>query len=162
MSGLRKKAVVLLSGGLDSATVMAIAAAEGYEVYAMSFRYRQHHSIELDCAVEQARMGAVEHKIVDIDLRTFGGSALTDEIAVPKHDVVEELTGEIPVTYVPVRNTIFLSYTLAWSEVLGARDIFIGINASTTAAIPIVVRSLSKPSINWPTWPRPRECRATS
>ncbi len=130
-----KKAVVLLSGGLDSATAMAMALREGFEVYAVSFRYGQRHSIELDCAVEQAK-AAKQHKIVDIDLGSFGGSALTDNIDVPKHETVDELTGEIPVTYVPARNTVFLSYALAWAEVLEADDIFIGVNALDYSGYP--------------------------
>ena len=136
MVELKKKAVVLLSGGLDSATAMALALKDGYEVYAMSFRYGQRHSIELDCAAEQARAAAREHRVVDIDLRAFGGSALTAEIDVPKHDCVEELTGEIPVTYVPARNTVFLSYALAWAEVLEANDLFIGVNALDYSGYP--------------------------
>ncbi|VGO14128.1 7-cyano-7-deazaguanine synthase [Pontiella desulfatans] len=131
-----KKAVVLLSGGLDSATAMAMALNEGYEVYAVSFRYGQRHSIELDCAVEQASEKARQHKIVDIDLGSFGGSALTADIDVPKHDDVGELTDEIPVTYVPARNTVFLSYALAWAEVLEAYDIFIGVNALDYSGYP--------------------------
>ncbi len=131
-----KKAVVLLSGGLDSATVMAMALQDGFEVYAVSFRYGQRHSVELDCAVEQAGDGAQQHKIVDIDLSSFGGSALTDDIDVPKHDSVEELSEEIPVTYVPARNTVFLSYALAWAEVLEADDIFIGVNALDYSGYP--------------------------
>jgi 7-cyano-7-deazaguanine synthase len=131
-----KKAVVLLSGGLDSATAMAIARAEGFEVYAMSFRYGQRHAVELDCAAEQAAEGATEHRVVDIDLRAFGGSALTADIDVPKHDAIEELSDEIPVTYVPARNTVFLSYALAWAEVLGANDIFIGVNALDYSGYP--------------------------
>ncbi|MDH3982257.1 MAG: 7-cyano-7-deazaguanine synthase QueC [Kiritimatiellaceae bacterium] len=131
-----KKAVVLLSGGLDSATAMAMALAEGYEVYAVSFRYGQRHAVELECAVEQAAEGVKQHKIVDIDLSSFGGSALTTDMAVPKHDAVEELTEEIPVTYVPARNTVFLSYALAWAEVLEADDIFIGVNALDYSGYP--------------------------
>ncbi len=131
-----KKTVVLLSGGLDSATAMAMAIAEGYEVYAVSFSYGQRHCIELDCAAEQALDVAKEHKIVDIDLSSFGGSALTADIDVPKHDHIDELTGEIPVTYVPARNTVFLSYALAWAEVLGAADIFIGVNALDYSGYP--------------------------
>jgi 7-cyano-7-deazaguanine synthase len=131
-----KKAVVLLSGGLDSATAMAIARAEGFEVYAMSFRYGQRHAVELDCAAEQAAEGATEHRVVNIDLRAFGGSALTADIDVPKHDAIEELSDEIPVTYVPARNTVFLSYALAWAEVLGANDIFIGVNALDYSGYP--------------------------
>jgi 7-cyano-7-deazaguanine synthase len=136
MQDIKKKAVLLLSGGLDSATVMAMALKDGYDVYAVSFRYGQRHSIELDCAIEQAAGSALQHKIVDIDLSSFGGSALTDDIDVPKHDGVEELTDEIPVTYVPARNTVFLSYALAWAEVLGANDIFIGVNALDYSGYP--------------------------
>lgn len=131
-----KKAVVLLSGGLDSATAMALALAEGYEVYAVSFSYGQRHSVELDCAVEQAAEGAKLHKIVEIDLSSFGGSALTADIDVPKHDSVDDLSDEIPVTYVPARNTVFLSYALAWAEVLEADDIFIGVNALDYSGYP--------------------------
>lgn len=136
MSTLRKKAVVLLSGGLDSATVMAIARAEGFELYAMSFSYGQRHLVELECAAEQADGVAKEHKVVEIDLRAFGSSALTADIDVPKHDAVDDLTDEIPVTYVPARNTVFLSYALAWAEVLGADDIFIGVNALDYSGYP--------------------------
>jgi 7-cyano-7-deazaguanine synthase len=131
-----KKALVLLSGGLDSATAMAMAVKQGFEVYAMSFSYGQRHSIELDCAAEQARGAARLHKVVEIDLAAFGGSALTADIDVPKHGSVEELTDEIPVTYVPARNTIFLSYALAWAEVLEADDIFIGVNALDYSGYP--------------------------
>ncbi len=131
-----KKAVVLLSGGLDSATAMAFAKAEGYAVYALSFRYGQRHVVELECAAEQAARGAKKHRIVEIDLRAFGGSALTADIDVPKHGTVEELSAEIPVTYVPARNTVFLSYALAWAEVLGADDIFIGVNALDYSGYP--------------------------
>ena len=131
-----KKAVVLLSGGLDSATAMAIARAEGFEAHAMSFRYGQRHAIELECAAQQAADAAVEHRIVEIDLRAFGGSALTADIDVPKHDTVDELDEDIPVTYVPARNTVFLSYALAWAEVLGANDIFIGVNALDYSGYP--------------------------
>lgn len=136
MADAKKKAVVLLSGGLDSATAMAIALDEGFEVHAMSFNYGQRHSVELDCAKEQAAEGAMEHRVVEIDLRAFGGSALTANIDVPKHDGVEDLTDEIPVTYVPARNTVFLSYALAWAEVLGADDIFIGVNALDYSGYP--------------------------
>lgn len=131
-----KKAVVLLSGGLDSATAMAIAVADGYEVHAMSFRYGQRHAIELECAAEQAADLAVEHRVVEIDLRAFGGSALTADISVPKHAHVDEMDGQVPVTYVPARNTVFLSYALAWAEVLGAFDIFIGVNALDYSGYP--------------------------
>ncbi len=132
----QKKAVVLLSGGLDSATAMAMALRDGFEVYALSFSYGQRHSIELGCAAEQAAEKAVEHKVVEIDLRTFGGSALTADIEVPKHGSMDELGDEIPITYVPARNTIFLSYALAWAEVLGAFDIFIGVNALDYSGYP--------------------------
>jgi 7-cyano-7-deazaguanine synthase len=135
MGDERKKAVVLLSGGLDSATAMAIALSEGFEVYAMSFRYGQRHSVELDCAAAQAA-AAVEHRIVDIDARAFSGSALTDDIAVPKHNHVDELTDDVPVTYVPARNTVFLSFAVSWAEVLGAHDIFIGVNALDYSGYP--------------------------
>ena len=129
-----KKAVVLYSGGLDSTTCMAIARAEGFAPYAMSFAYGQRHSVELDKARQYAPLvGAVEHQLVEIDLRRIGGSALTSELAVPKGGVVE---GEIPVTYVPARNTIFLSFALGWAEVLGAFDIFIGVNALDYSGYP--------------------------
>src|SRR6476660_2829738 len=115
-----KRAVVLVSGGLDSATALAICARDGFEPYALSFDYGQRHKLELKAAERVASsLGAREHRIAQIDLRIFGGSALTDNIAVPKsHDSKSE--GTIPITYVPARNTIFLSYALAWSEVLGA------------------------------------------
>jgi len=127
------RAVVLLSGGMDSATTLAIAADQGYEVYALSFRYGQRHSAELDAAMNLARMfGAVEHKIADLDLSSIGGSALTDmDIAVPT-----EPSEGIPVTYVPARNTIFLSIALGWAEVLESTDIFIGVNAVDYSGYP--------------------------
>lgn len=130
-----KKAVVLLSGGLDSATALAIAKAMGFECYALSFRYGQRHAVELDCAKQVADVqGVAEHRIIDIDLAAFGGSALTDmNIDVP-HEVGAE--NEIPVTYVPARNTIFLSYALAWAEVLDSTDIFIGVNALDYSGYP--------------------------
>jgi 7-cyano-7-deazaguanine synthase len=132
-----KPAVVLLSGGLDSATALAIARAEGYVPYALSFRYGQRHSIELDAAKRVAdSLGVARHVVADIDLRVFGGSALTDEISVPHHESVEELTDDIPVTYVPARNTIFLSYALAWAEVLESSDVFIGVNALDYSGYP--------------------------
>jgi len=127
-------AVVLLSGGLDSATVAAMARRDGYDVCAMSFRYGQRHAVELDAAARVAAMLEVrEHRIVDIDLRAFGGSALTDDIDVPKAGVDP---ATIPVTYVPARNTIFLSFALAWAEVLGSSDIFIGVNALDYSGYP--------------------------
>lgn len=129
-----RRAVVLVSGGLDSATVAAIACREGFDIYAMSFRYGQRHAVELDAAATvAAAVGAVEHRIVDIDLRAFGGSALTDDIDVPKRGVDPS---SIPVTYVPARNTIFLSFALAWAEVLGAHDIFVGVNALDYSGYP--------------------------
>jgi len=132
-----RPAVVLLSGGLDSATVLAIAHSEGYTPYAISFRYGQRHAVELDSARRVAeRTGVAKHVIVDIDLRKFGGSALTGEQAVPKHDSAEEIGDRIPITYVPARNTIFLSYALAWSETLGTGDIFIGVNALDYSGYP--------------------------
>jgi len=133
----RSRAVVLLSGGLDSATVLAIAKAEGYDVYALSFAYGQRHSWELECARLVAHAGgAKEHRTAAIDLRAFGGSALTADIEVPKGRAPEEMSGEIPITYVPARNTIFLSFALAWAEVLGCSDIFIGVNALDYSGYP--------------------------
>jgi len=131
-----KKAVVLSSGGLDSTTVMAIAISEGYDVYSISYRYGQRHSVELKAANKVAtELGAKEHLIIDIDLGKIGGSALTDDIDVPKGRDKSEMQ-DIPVTYVPARNTIFLSYALAWAEVLGASDIFIGVNAIDYSGYP--------------------------
>ena len=129
----RRPAVVLVSGGLDSATCLAIAKAEGYDCYALSFSYGQRHGAELAAAARVAgAIGAIEHRVMDIDLAMFGGSALTDPgIAVP-----EAPTTGIPVTYVPARNTVFLSLALAWSEVLGAHDIFIGVNAVDYSGYP--------------------------
>ncbi|MCI0489201.1 MAG: 7-cyano-7-deazaguanine synthase QueC [Blastocatellia bacterium] len=133
----RKKAVVLLSGGLDSTTALAMAQAEEFDIYAISFRYGQRHSVELESAARIARaMEVVRHLIVDIDLRAIGGSALTDEIEVPKDRSSDEMTSAIPVTYVPARNTIFLSFALGWAEVVGAEDIFIGINALDYSGYP--------------------------
>jgi 7-cyano-7-deazaguanine synthase len=130
-------AVVLLSGGLDSSTVLAIARDEGYVPYALSFSYGQRHSVELETARRVAEaFGVARHVVVDTDLRVFGGSALTDEIGVPHHDSADDLTDEIPVTYVPARNTIFLSYALAWAEVLGSSDVFIGVNALDYSGYP--------------------------
>jgi 7-cyano-7-deazaguanine synthase len=132
-----KKAVVLLSGGLDSATVLAIAKSEGYELYALSFSYGQRHVIELDAARRvAAAIGVADHRIAAIDLRVFGGSALTGDFAVPKGRTAEEMSHEIPITYVPARNTIFLSFALAWAEVLGSSDIFIGVNALDYSGYP--------------------------
>ena len=131
------KAVVLLSGGLDSTTTLAIAKAADFELYAMTFRYGQRHDYEIDCAKRVTRrFGVADHQIVTIDLRTFGGSALTDDIDVPKGRSEVEIGEGIPVTYVPARNTIFLSYALAWAEVLGALDIFIGVNAIDYSGYP--------------------------
>ena len=131
------KAVVLLSGGLDSTTVLAIARSKGYDLYAMTFRYGQKHSLEVQQAQEIARAaGVVEHKIVDIDLGAFGGSALTSDIEIPKARSTEQIAHGIPITYVPARNTIFLSFALAWGEVLGCNDIFIGVNAVDYSGYP--------------------------
>lgn len=135
MSG--KPAVVLLSGGLDSTTVLAIAKAEGYTPYALSFRYGQRHTIELDAAQRVAQaQGVARHVIADINLRVFGGSALTGDIAVPHHDSADELGEDIPVTYVPARNTVFLSFALAWAETLGSSDVFVGVNALDYSGYP--------------------------
>ena len=132
-----KRAVVLLSGGLDSATVLAIAKREGYAPYALSFSYGQRHAWELEAARHvAASLGAVEHRIATIDLRVFGGSALTAEIDVPKGRATDEMSHGIPITYVPARNTIFLSFALAWAEVLDASDIFIGVNALDYSGYP--------------------------
>ncbi len=134
---MKRKAVVLLSGGLDSATVLAIARAEGYEIYALSFNYGQRHAWELEAAKRvAAAVGVVQHRIVNIDLRIFGGSALTADIAVPKGREPEEMGHGIPITYVPARNTVFLSFALAWAEVLGASDILIGVNALDYSGYP--------------------------
>jgi 7-cyano-7-deazaguanine synthase len=130
-------AVVLLSGGLDSATALAIARDEGYLPYALSFRYGQRHSVELDAARRVAEaLGVARHVVADIDLRIFGGSALTDDIEVPHHDRAEDLGSEIPVTYVPARNTVFLSFALAWAETLACEDIFIGVSALDYSGYP--------------------------
>jgi 7-cyano-7-deazaguanine synthase len=132
-----KKAVILSSGGIDSTTVMAIANAENYELYSLSLRYGQRHAIELEAAHRIAQVfGVKEHLVIDIDLGKIGGSALTDNIAVPKERSGEEISKDIPITYVPARNTIFLSYALAWAEVLGAADIFIGANAVDYSGYP--------------------------
>jgi len=132
-----KRAVVLLSGGLDSATTLATAIAEGYETYALSFEYGQRHKIEIGAARRIARaLGAKEHRVAKIDIRIFGGSALTDDVDVPKKRSAAEIGHGIPVTYVPARNTIFLSCALALAETLGARDIFIGANAIDYSGYP--------------------------
>jgi 7-cyano-7-deazaguanine synthase len=132
-----KKAVCLLSGGLDSTTVLAIAQAQGFDIYALSFSYGQRHTVEL----EKAKQFAIERKVarhitLDIDLRQFGGSALTADIAVPKTDSLADLAQGIPITYVPARNTVFLSFALGWAETLGAQDIFIGVNALDYSGYP--------------------------
>src|SRR5712691_6156894 len=125
-----RPAVVLLSGGIDSTTTLAIALAEGYEAYALSFDYGQRHQIETHAARRLAdSLGAKEHRVAKIDLRIFGGSALTDDIDVPKQRSEKEIGHGIPVTYVPARNTIFLAYALVWAEVIPANDIFLGVNA---------------------------------
>ncbi len=132
-----RKAVVLLSGGLDSATALAEAIEQGFETYCLSFRYGQRHAVELDCATELAtQLGAHRHIVLDIDLRAFGGSALTSDMEVPKSRAINDISQGIPVTYVPARNTIFLSFALAWAEVLGASDIFIGVNALDYSGYP--------------------------
>jgi 7-cyano-7-deazaguanine synthase len=132
-----KPAVVLLSGGLDSATVLVMAAAQGFETHALSFRYGQRHACELEAAAQLAqRHGARRHEVVDFDLRRFGGSALTGDLAVPKDRSVEQMGQGIPVTYVPARNTIFLSFALAWAETLQCADIFIGVNALDYSGYP--------------------------
>lgn len=129
----KPKAVVLVSGGLDSTTVLAMAQQQGYECYTMSFDYGQRHSAELDAAENTARvMGAKEHKVINLDLRSIGGSALTDDAI----DVPEEEQEGIPVTYVPARNTVFMSIALGWAEVLGAQDIFVGVNAVDYSGYP--------------------------
>ena len=131
---MQKKAVILYSGGLDSTTCLAIAREEGYDPYAISFSYGQRHQQELEVAKRNARpMGALDHLLVEFDLRKMGGSALTSDIAVPKGGVEDN---EIPVTYVPARNTIFLSFALGWAEVLGSCDIFIGVNALDYSGYP--------------------------
>jgi 7-cyano-7-deazaguanine synthase len=135
--GRRQKAVVLLSGGMDSATTAAIALEQGYDVHALSFRYGQRHAVELEAArriVERLRIA--RHLVLDVDLRAFGGSALTGDMAVPKDTPAERIGAGIPATYVPARNTIFLALALGWAEALGARDIFIGANALDYSGYP--------------------------
>ena len=134
---MTRRAVVLLSGGLDSATVAAIARADGFELNALTFDYGQRHDIEIAAARDvAAAQGVARHVVVPIDLRAFGGSALTDDIPVPKGRSDADMEGDIPVTYVPARNTIFLSLGLAWAEVLGTGDIFIGVNARDYSGYP--------------------------
>lgn len=137
MGELERRAVVLLSGGLDSATCLAIAQDAGFTAYALSFRYGQRHAVELEAARRvAAQRNVARHVTLDIDLRQFGGSALTSDIAVPKHDGVEQIGSDIPVTYVPARNTIFLSFALAWAETLDTGDIFLGVNALDYSGYP--------------------------
>jgi 7-cyano-7-deazaguanine synthase len=132
-----KPVVVLLSGGIDSATTLAIAIAEGYEAYALSFDYGQRHQIETKAARRIANsLGAKKHRVAKIDLRVFGGSALTDDVDVPKKRSEKEIAHGIPLTYVPARNTIFLAYALAWAEVIQASDIFLGVNAIDYSGYP--------------------------
>jgi len=132
-----QKAVVLLSGGLDSTTVAAIAKQQGFSVYALSFDYGQNHKIELESAKRvAAKLGVQQHAIVKVDLRSFGGSALTSDQPVPKHRTAEAIGHGVPVTYVPARNTVFLSLALAWAETLGATDIFLGVNALDYSGYP--------------------------
>jgi len=134
---MEKKAVVLLSGGLDSTTTLAIAKKEGFEIYALSFDYGQRHRIELEQAQKIAKkFGVIDHQIITINLRQFGGSALTDSIEVPIHREEKRMSEEIPVTYVPARNTIFLSFCLAYAEVKNAPHIFLGINAVDYSGYP--------------------------
>lgn len=137
MSEEDKKAVLLLSGGIDSATALAMAQADGYEVHALSFLYGQRHGCEVEAAKRIALAAKLtDHRIAEIDLGLFGGSALTSDIAVPKGRSLEEMTRGVPITYVPARNTIFLSYALAFAETIEARDIFIGVNAIDYSGYP--------------------------
>ena len=134
---MQEKAVCLLSGGLDSATMAAMAIEEGFSVHAMTFSYGQRHDFELSAAQQIAnRLGVAEHRLVSLDLRAFGGSSLTSEEEVPVDRSIDEMNAGIPSTYVPGRNTIFLSFAVAWAEVLGALDIFIGVNALDYAGYP--------------------------
>jgi 7-cyano-7-deazaguanine synthase len=134
---MHKPAIVLLSGGLDSTTVLAIARDQGFTPYALSFRYGQRHLVELEAAKRVAdALGVERHVVADIDLRVFGGSALTSDVDVPKHESADELAADIPVTYVPARNTIFLSFALAYAETVGASDVFIGVNALDFSGYP--------------------------
>ena len=137
MMNPKKKAVVLSSGGIDSTTVMAMAKHEGFEIHSLSFFYGQRHAVELEAAQKVAdAMGVAEHLVINIDLKKIGGSSLTDDMDVPKARDEHTLTREIPVTYVPARNTIFLSFALAWAEVLECSDIFIGVNAIDYSGYP--------------------------
>jgi len=133
----KRKAVVLSSGGIDSTTAMAIAKQEGFEIYSLSFFYGQRHSFELDAARKVAdTLGVAEHLVINIDLKKIGASALTEDIEVPKDRDEQKMAEQIPVTYVPARNTIFLSYALAWAEVLQTSDIFIGVNSIDYSGYP--------------------------
>ncbi len=156
------KAVCLLSGGLDSSTCLALARRDGYECYALSFDYGQRHRIELDAAARVAQaLGAARHVVAQIDLREFGHSALTDDIAVPKGRPPNDMGHGIPITYVPARNTIFLSFALAWAEVLEAPDIFIGVNALDYSGYPGLPPRIHRRLRNaWPIWPRKPASRA--
>lgn len=137
MMNSEKKAVVLSSGGIDSTTAMAMAKQDGFDIYSLSFAYGQRHAVELEAARQVAdHLGAKKHLLVQIDLREFSGSALTDHLKVPKGRNTQEMTEDIPITYVPARNTIFLAYALAWSEVLGSSDIYIGVNAVDYSGYP--------------------------
>lgn len=132
-----KSAVVLLSGGIDSTTTLAIAKHEGFRLHALTFRYGQRHAIEIDAARRVAQaLGVARHAIVDMDLRVFGGSALTDDLTVPKSRTLDEIAHGIPITYVPARNTIFLAYALAYAEVSQSEDVFIGVNARDYSGYP--------------------------
>lgn len=136
MSNLRK-CVVLLSGGLDSSTVLALAKSQGFLCHALTIHYQQRHEVELESARKVAKaLGVEAHKFLEIDLRTLGGSALTSDVAVPKNRAQEHIASEIPITYVPARNTVFLSLALAWAEVLDAADIFVGVNAVDYSGYP--------------------------
>jgi len=133
----KPRAVVLLSGGLDSTTALAIARSEGFTPYAMTIRYGQRHAVEIEAARRvAARLGVADHVIVNIDLRVFGGSALTSELEVPKDRPLEAMGEGVPITYVPARNTIFLSFALAWAEVLDSSDVFVGVNALDYSGYP--------------------------
>jgi 7-cyano-7-deazaguanine synthase len=137
MHKTKPKAVVLLSGGIDSTTTLALARREGFATYALTFRYGQRHVVEIEAARQVARaLQVARHEVIDFDLRRFGGSALTADIDVPKDRTPSEMGHDIPVTYVPARNTIFLSFALAWAETLAAQDIFIGVNALDYSGYP--------------------------